>query len=265
MVYSHTLGRYFWRNLTDSCWQITTFSLFWVMLVLLAWSNIEAWYIPSCFSIETSNNINAIIENIACGYIVFYFTYVTTSLVPALVGKRQHRVMLAENARRLYDSVSTFYENLFQVGYKKEETDTPVFYEFYKNNCWCKTGKYQLKECNHKVIIDNEQSILQYQKVIEAGYEDLFLDERENLLKLQLAGMWKLIEQLKYQQYLFPCKKWENLSKEIVCYLRLTKRLQESLRGKNTEKNGTDEINGIPYHGLNINLFSINNNSFNQW
>lgn len=64
MVYSHTLGRYFGRNLTDSCWQITTFSLFWVMLVLLVWSNIEAWYILSCFSIETSNNINAIIPKV---------------------------------------------------------------------------------------------------------------------------------------------------------------------------------------------------------
>ena len=264
MLYPHSLGCYFWRNLKDSSWQRITFSMFWVMLVLLVWSNIEAWYIPSCFSIETSNNINAIIENIACGYIVSYFTYVATSLIPKLVGTRQHRVMLAENARRLYDSVSTFYENLFQVGYKKEETETPVFYEFYKNYCWCKTGKYQLKECNHKIIPENEQRILQYQKVIEAGYQDLFLDERENLLKLQLAGMWKLVEQLKNQQYLFPCEKWENLSQEIVTYLKIARRLQESLNGENSEKNGTDEINGIPHQGLNINLFSINNNSFNQ-
>ena len=118
-----------------------------------------------------------------------------------------------------------------------------------------------MKECNQKVITDNEQRILQYQKLIEVGYEDLFLDERENLLKLQLAGMWKLIEQLKNQQYLFPCEKWENLSQEIVNYLMIVRRLQESLKGENSDKNGTD---GILHHGLNINLFSINNNSFNQ-
>lgn len=264
MEYSDTLCNYFLRNIKDSGWQRLTFCLFWVMLVLLAWSNIEAWYIPSCFSKETSNNINAVIENIACGYIVSYFTYVANTLIPELVRMRQHRVMLAENARRLYDSISTFYEELFQVGYKKEETDAPDFNNFYNYNCWCKTGKYQLKECNHKIIPENEQRILQYQKLIEAGYEDLFLNERENLLKLQLAGMWKLVEQLKNQQYLFPCEKWENLSQEIVTYLKIARRLQESLNGENSEKNGTDEINGIPHQGLNINLFSINNNSFNQ-
>ena len=64
MLYPHSLGCYFWRNLKDSSWQRITFSLFWVMLVLLVWSNIEAWYILSCFSIETSNNINAIIPKV---------------------------------------------------------------------------------------------------------------------------------------------------------------------------------------------------------
>lgn len=264
MKYSNTLCGYFKRCIKDSKWQRITFVLFGIMLGLLFWSNIEAWYIPTCFSKQTSDNINAVIENIACGYIVSYFTYAATSLIPMLVKMRQHRVMLAENARRLYDSTSTFYEQLFQVGYEKEETENPDYFELYNHLCWCKTGKYQLKECNHKVITENEQYILQYQKVIEAGYEDLFSSEREILSDLQLADMWKMIEQLKCQQYLFPCEKWEKFCIEIVHYLRLTKEIRKSLSGGEAIKNKTnDTIEKIPY-GLNINLFSINNNSFNQ-
>lgn len=264
MKYSNILYIYFRRYLKESCWLRITFVLFWIMLGLLLWSNIEAWYIPSCFSKETSDNINAVIENIACGYIVSYFTYVATALIPMLVKMPQHRVMLAENARRLYDSASTFYAQLFQVGYEKEEIDKPNYYEFYNRCCWCKTGNYQLNECFHKVITDNEQYILQYQKVIEAGYGDLFLDERDILLNLQLAEMWKMIEQLKCQQYLFSCKKWEKFSDEVVCYLKLAKRIQGSLNSGKSMKNQISKTVEKCPAGVNINLFSINNNSFNQ-
>lgn len=264
MKYSYTLCDYFGKNLKDSCWQRIIFILLWVMFGLLLWSNIEALYIPSCFSKSTADNINAIIENLSCGYIVSYFTYVATSLIPMLVKMRQHRVMLAENARRLYDSASTFYEQLFQVSYEKEETEKPDYYALYNYYCYCTTGNYQLKECNRKVITDNEQYILQYQKVIEAGYEDLFISEREILLDLQLAEMWKMIEQLKFQRYLFPCEKWEKFSNEIVHYLRLVKRIRESLDGNNLVKFQADDTIGKNPIGLNINLFSINHNSFNQ-
>ena len=245
-----SLYNYFWRNINDSFWQKTTFLLFGIMFALLLWSNIEAWYVPSCFTKETSDNINAVIENVACGYIVSYFTYVATSLMPILRRMRQHRVMLAENARRLYDCVSDFNEKLFQVGHEKENIQKPEFDDLYNNLCNQVTEFYQLKECNQKVITDYEQLIVQCQEVIEVGYEDLFEDERTLLQNLQLAKMWKIIEQLKMQKYLFSCEKWEQFANEICIYLNIVKTIKESLANNKSIKSSNRKIIKVLYIGM---------------
>lgn len=231
-----TLYNYFWRKISDSCLQKILFLLTWIMFVLLLWCNIEAWYIPSYFSRKTSDNINSIIENVACGYIVSYFIYVATSMMPTLIRMRRHRVILAENVNRLYDCVSDFYDKLFRVGYEKENIEKPRFDALYNNNCNQVVNYYQLIECNQRVITDYEQYIIQYQNKIEVGYEDLFEDERTLLQNLQLAEMWKIIKQLKMQKYLFPCERWEQFANEICSYLNIVKIIKESLANKKTIK-----------------------------
>ena len=194
--YNHNIFYYIWKGICDSKWLKLALSLGGVSFIfLVVYYAFPSFRFTVFWEKDRVDSINNLLITLSGGYLITYVFYFLTITIPIAIKTQHKRVALSDNAKYL-EYITYVYLNALCEFCEKQDTINPENLDcFIERNCNACLKK-ELKENSKRFIQEIYINIKEIQMAIEKDLEFLYTRERQYLISLENAQMWKTMKRL---------------------------------------------------------------------